>query len=76
MAARLAPGQLPRVLSRDTAFAPVRNGLANAGQANFDVTRDGSRIVIPVVQAQGYQLVVVPNWITEFRERMAASRTR
>jgi Tol biopolymer transport system component len=76
IAARLAPGPLPRVLSRDTAFAPVRSGLASIGQPNFDVTRDGSRIVVPIDQAEGYQLVVVPNWITEFRERMAASRAR
>jgi hypothetical protein len=76
MAARLAPGPLPRVLSRDTAFAPVRSGAARFGQANFDVTRDGSRIVIPIDQSEGYKLVVVPNWITEFRERMAASRAR
>jgi Tol biopolymer transport system component len=76
MAARLAPGPWPRVLSRDTAFAPVRNALADLGQANFDVTRDGSRIVVPISQAEGYQLVVVPNWITEFRERMAAGRPR
>ncbi|HEU4524358.1 MAG TPA: protein kinase, partial [Gemmatimonadales bacterium] len=48
MAARLAAGPLPRVLSRDTAFAPVRSGTAQFGQPNFDVTRDGSRIVIPI----------------------------
>jgi hypothetical protein len=29
--------------------------------------------VIPVAESGGYELVVVPNWITEFRERMAAS---
>ena len=44
------------------------------GDANFSVTRDGSRIVTPIPESGGYQLVVVPNWITEFRERMAASR--
>ena len=43
-------------------------------QANFDVSRDGSRIIIPVSQSQSYQLVVVPNWLTEFRQRLAASR--
>jgi hypothetical protein len=29
---------------------------------------------VPIPESGGYQLVVVPNWITEFRERMAASR--
>ena len=72
--ARLAPGPVPRVLSRDTVFAGIRSAAGLYGQANFDITRDGSRILIPIAEAGGYQLVVVPNWITEFRERMAASR--
>jgi Tol biopolymer transport system component/tRNA A-37 threonylcarbamoyl transferase component Bud32 len=76
MQARLAPGSVMRVLSRDTAFAGVPGGTVFYGQGNFDVTRDGSRIVVPIAESGGYQLVVVPNWITEFRERMAASRAR
>jgi hypothetical protein len=72
--ARLAPGALPRVLSRDTAFAGLRNPGAPYGEANFSLTRDERRIVIPVPESGGYQLVVAPNWITEFRGRMAASR--
>jgi Tol biopolymer transport system component len=72
--ARLAPGAVPRVLSRDTAFAGLRNPGTLYGNANFSLTRDGTRIVTPIAESGGYQLVVVPNWITEFRERMAASR--
>jgi serine/threonine-protein kinase len=72
--ARLAPEAVPRVLSRDTAFAVVRNAGAPYGEANYNVARDGTRMVIPVAESGGFQLVVVPNWITEFRERMAASR--
>lgn len=72
--ARLAPGPVPRVLSRDTAFAAVPNAFSPWGEANFSVSRDGSRIVIPIAESGGYHLVVAPNWITEFRERMAASR--
>ncbi len=72
--ARLAPGAVPRVLSRDTVFARVPNAIAQYGDANFSVTRDGSRIVTAIPESGGYQLVVVPNWITEFRERIAASR--
>jgi eukaryotic-like serine/threonine-protein kinase len=72
--ARLAAGPVPRVLSRDTVFARVPNAGAPYGDANFSVTRDGARIVTPIAESGGYQLVVVPNWIAEFRERMAASR--
>jgi Tol biopolymer transport system component len=72
--ARLAPGTVPRVLSRDTVFARVPNATAPYGDANFGVTRDGARIVTPIAESGGYQLVVAPNWLTEFRERMAASR--
>jgi eukaryotic-like serine/threonine-protein kinase len=74
MEARLATGAAVRVLSRDTAFAPIRSGSVFFGQANFDVSRDGSRIIIPASQSQSYQLIVVPNWLTEFRQRLAASR--
>ncbi|MEO7476047.1 MAG: protein kinase, partial [Gemmatimonadales bacterium] len=56
MVARIATGPSVRVVSRDTAFARVRNGSAGFGQANFDVTRDGSRIVTPVSQSDAYQL--------------------
>jgi Tol biopolymer transport system component len=76
MQARFAPGPTLRVVSRDTAFARVHDANAVYGQANFDVSRDGSRIVTPIAESGGYQLVVVPNWITEFRGRMAAGRTR
>jgi hypothetical protein len=72
--ARLAPGAVPRVLSRDTAFANVQDAFAPYGEPNYNVARDGSRIVVPIPESGGYQLVVAPNWITEFRERMAASR--
>jgi hypothetical protein len=74
MEARLALDQVVRVVSRDTAFAPVPNAATIFGQANFAVSRDGGRIVIPVAQSAAYRLVVVPNWLTEFRERLAASR--
>ncbi|HET7469835.1 MAG TPA: hypothetical protein VFJ81_09185, partial [Gemmatimonadales bacterium] len=72
--ARLAPGAVPRVLARDTAFANVQGAATGYGEANYNVSRDGSRIVVPIPESGGYQLVVAPNWITEFRERMAASR--
>ncbi len=72
--ARLATTPAMRVVSRDTAFTQIRGGDGSYGQANYDVTRDGSRIVIPVSETSTYSLVVVPNWLTEFRERMGAGR--
>jgi hypothetical protein len=73
--ARLATTPGLRVLSRDTAFTGVPNaGAGGFGQANFDVSRDGSRIVVPSAQPTTYPLVVVPNWRTELRERLAANR--
>jgi Tol biopolymer transport system component len=74
--ARLATTPGMRVLSRDTAFAQVPNGLTDRGQPNFDVSRDGSRIVIPSAESGAYPLVVVPNWLTEFRQRMGASKNK
>jgi serine/threonine-protein kinase len=76
MEARFAPGPAIRLVSRGMAFAGARGANAVYGQANYDVARDGTRILIPIAESGGYQLVVVPNWITEFRERMAAGRAR
>jgi eukaryotic-like serine/threonine-protein kinase len=74
MEARLATTPGMRVVSRDTAFRQIRNAVGGFGDANFDVSRDGSRIVIPSSESTAYPLVVVPNWLTEFRQRLAASR--
>ncbi|HEV2084735.1 MAG TPA: hypothetical protein VGR09_06615 [Gemmatimonadales bacterium] len=54
--------------------ARIPNGSADFRQANFDVSRDGSRIVIPSSESATYPLVVVPNWLTEFRQRLTASK--
>ncbi|HEX3236013.1 MAG TPA: protein kinase [Gemmatimonadales bacterium] len=69
--ARLATSPDLRVLSRDTAFSGVPH---SGGSANYDITRDGSRLVLPRTRSTAYPLVVVPNWRTELRERMAANR--
>jgi Tol biopolymer transport system component len=62
-----------RVLSRDTAFTRVPNTFIG-GNATYDITRDGSRLVIPSTPTAAYPLIVVPNWRTELRERLAANR--
>ena len=72
--ARLATNPGLRVVARDTAFTQAPNNLGFFGESNYDVSRDGSRIVIPSASSSAYPLVVVPNWRAELRERMAASR--
>jgi len=74
IAARLATTPGMRVVSRDTVFRQVAGAADGFGGASFDVSPDGSRIVIARSESTAYPLVVVPNWLTEFRERMAASR--
>jgi serine/threonine-protein kinase len=75
LVARLKTGDAVQVASRDTAFRRVVVAGANLqGAADYDVTRDGARAVVAADLRSSYQLIVVPNWITEFRQRMAASR--
>jgi serine/threonine-protein kinase len=75
MAARLSPGAAMQVLARDTAFRLLATQqFALLDVAQFDVTRDGSKLVMPTDLRNTYELIVVPNWITEFRQRIAASK--
>ena len=74
MEARLSTSPGIRIVSRDTAFRNIRNGRSTFTQGNYDVSRDGSRIVIPFVASTAYPLVIVPNWGTELRQRLATRR--
>ncbi|HEV8529730.1 MAG TPA: hypothetical protein VGS60_19710, partial [Actinomycetes bacterium] len=40
---------------------------------NYDVSRDRQRVLGILADADGFQLVVSPNWITELRRRIAES---
>jgi hypothetical protein len=40
---------------------------------SYDVSRDGKRFLGIVSEKDDYQLVISPNWITEFRERVVGS---
>jgi len=42
----------------------------------YDVTRDGRRILAILSDADDFQLVASPNWITELRRRVAESGHR
>ena len=59
-----------RVVRRDTLMKAMP-AIANFG-SSFDVARDG-RIVTLFSDRNNFELVVSPNWITEFRARIAAS---
>jgi eukaryotic-like serine/threonine-protein kinase len=75
MAARLKTGAAVQVVSRDTAFRQLATQQQEIlGAAPFDVAGDGSKLVVPSDLKNTYELIVVPNWITEFRQRIAASR--
>jgi serine/threonine-protein kinase len=66
--ARLATTPGLRVVSRDTAFRRVPR---NAG---FDVSGDGSELLISALQSTAYSLTVVPGWRAELREKLAGIR--
>ncbi|HEV8150221.1 MAG TPA: protein kinase [Gemmatimonadales bacterium] len=70
LAARIAWKPAFQVLSRDTLLS------ATKGLRDYDVSRDGKRVLALLSNRDDFQLVVAPNWITEFRRRMAASRPK
>ena len=72
MAARVEFEPTFRVISRDTVSRTVLAAPVGFAQ-NYSMTRDGRRMVTLVSNRDDFQLVVSPNWITEFRERIAAS---
>jgi len=73
ISARLALGATVQVLSRDTLFRPRGNMtfLSDFTEANFDLSLDGSRVLYLAPVSSSYELIVVPNWLREFREKIA-----
>ena len=69
--AKLATAPVLRVTSRDTVFKLPTN---LSGPSDYDVSRDGSRVLISAPPSAAYPLVVVPDWRAELRERLVASR--
>jgi WD40 repeat protein len=65
LAARVTFSPSPVVISRDT--------VSTSAAGVFDVAPDG-RIIAPIKPTRGLRLEVVPTWLTEFRQKMAASR--
>ena len=62
------------VVSRDTAFRQIR--AAQSRLLSGELGRERRRLAPPrsVSESETYQLIVVPNWLAEFRGRLAASR--
>ncbi len=74
MAARLKTTPTLRVVSRDTVMKDVIQLLTGSGLlGNYDVAKDG-RFLGPVATKDDYQLIVVPNWLSELEQRLAANR--
>ncbi len=73
LAATLTYSPTVTLLRRDT--IPIRTAIANSEffVANYDVARDGKRILAILPDRDDYQLVVSPNWLTELRRRVAES---
>jgi serine/threonine-protein kinase len=62
-----------QVLSRDTLLASGAGLGFGAGAANYDLSADGNRILGIRPLRRGLQLIAAPNWIVEYRERIAAA---
>jgi Tol biopolymer transport system component len=71
LAAKVSLSPAFTLLSRDTILRTLPGG-ASRGPV-YDVTRDGRRILAILSDADDFQLVVSPNWITELRRRIAES---
>ncbi len=74
MEARVETAPTLRVVSRDTAFANIPTPQAYFGTPNYTVTRDGLHVITLLPKVSTYRLIVVPNWLREFRQRMATAK--
>ena len=74
LAARVTLSPTFTVLGRDTILSNTALAGTSFFGANYDVTRDGKRILGILPDQNDFQLVISPNWITELRRRVAESR--
>jgi Tol biopolymer transport system component len=75
--ARLELAPTLQVVARDTIFRGFGElDAAGGAVANFDVAADGSRAVVVRPTSTSSQLVASPNWIVEFRQRMAEANRK
>jgi serine/threonine protein kinase/Tol biopolymer transport system component len=66
-----------QLLGRDTLLAQAPQSLLTGGNWTrpYDVSQDGRRVLAVVRESDDFQIVVSPNWITEFRRIVGASET-
>jgi serine/threonine-protein kinase len=74
MAARLGPGPGFTIAGRDTLFADMFQFAPNP-HANYDVTADGAHFIFLKAANEG-NMIVVANWKSAVRARMASSATK
>jgi Tol biopolymer transport system component/tRNA A-37 threonylcarbamoyl transferase component Bud32 len=79
LAARVSLAPTFALIARDTILfnTAFQTGGSGFFAPHYQVTRDGKRILAILTDADDFQLIVSPNWITELRRRVAESgRTR
>jgi serine/threonine-protein kinase len=76
LAARVSLRPVFTLLGRDTVLSDANFGGGGFLSGAYHPTRDGRRILATRSDRDDFQLVVSPNWITEFRRRVADSRGR
>jgi Tol biopolymer transport system component/tRNA A-37 threonylcarbamoyl transferase component Bud32 len=64
------------LLRRDTLLSNARMTTGSFFGSNYAVSRDGKRVLVIMSDSDDFQIVVSPNWITEFRQRVAESGVR
>ena len=74
MEAHVETSPVLRIVSRDTAFANIPVPQGYFGTPNYSLTRDGLHVITILPKASTYRLIVTPNWLHEFRQRMAAAK--
>jgi Tol biopolymer transport system component len=69
LSASLATSPTLRVIARDTVVTAESVGRADNATGGYDVAKDG-RLLFLLTNKDDYQLIVVPDWITELRQRL------
>ena len=74
VAARLAKDPALHIVSRDTLFHGIEQyDPSGSPLANFDLPADWSKVLVLKSTGNTFQIVAVPNWIVELRQRLAES---
>lgn len=74
MSAKLATAPSLRVISRDTAVKET-SILGSGLNSGYGLAKDG-RFLGLVSNKDDYQLIVVPNWLPELKQRLSRSTKR